>query len=140
MKERQHPPVVNEAGEIVKAGVLVMDSRGLVLLIRDPRQPYWGLPKGHVEPGEPVAQRAAVEAEEESGYVVELVRELPDLGFLDDVARRRVRLRLWLARPVKQSGPGEKRHGWFTPEEAMGMVYPNLEQWLRNVSDEGVLK
>lgn len=67
-----HPP---ELGERRFAGVLLRNAAGQLLLQeRDEHAPIdpdrWGLPGGHVEPGETFAQAAARELEEETGLVL----------------------------------------------------------------------
>ena len=67
-----NPPVL---GEKRFAGVLLSDLRGRLLLQeRDEHAPIdperWGLPGGHVEPGESFAAAAPRELEEETGLVL----------------------------------------------------------------------
>ena len=50
------------------------DGSGEILLIQRADNAHWGLPGGHVEPGESVAQAAAREVLEETGFAVEVGR------------------------------------------------------------------
>jgi ADP-ribose pyrophosphatase YjhB (NUDIX family) len=62
----------------LSAGGLVL-NRGAILLIRN-RRGHWGLPKGHWEPGELLAETAAREVLEETGLKV----EIGDLAFITE--------------------------------------------------------
>lgn len=62
----------------LSAGGLVMDD-GCILLIKN-RYAHWGLPKGHWEPGELLAETAAREVLEETGLQV----EIGDLAFMTE--------------------------------------------------------
>lgn len=69
---REHPPAL---GERRFAGTLLRDARGWILLQeRDEHAPIdperWGLPGGHVEPGESFAEAAPRELAEETGLVL----------------------------------------------------------------------
>jgi 8-oxo-dGTP pyrophosphatase MutT (NUDIX family) len=76
--ERQH-----------SAGGLVA-REGRVLLIATAGGRRWQLPKGHVEPGESVAQAAAREVREETGVRARIVAPLPgiDYFFVEKDGRR----------------------------------------------------
>lgn len=54
------------------AGVIARDDAGRVMLVRRSDNGMWGVVGGWVSPGESVAETAAREALEETGYVVEL--------------------------------------------------------------------
>ncbi|RDI94880.1 NUDIX hydrolase [Meiothermus sp. QL-1] len=56
---------------VIGAGGVLFNPKGEVLLIRD-RMGYWCFPKGHVEPGESLAQAALREVEEETGIKAEV--------------------------------------------------------------------
>ncbi|GAA0372442.1 HAD-IIA family hydrolase [Bacillus horti] len=62
--------------EKVKAGVagIVMDDRQRVLLIKRADNGLWGIPSGHVEPGETVEQAMVREFKEETGLDVNIRR------------------------------------------------------------------
>ena len=62
--------------EGVKAGVagVAFDRRGRVLLARRADNGLWGLPSGHVEPGETVEEAVVREVREETGLRVEVER------------------------------------------------------------------
>lgn len=73
VSERRPPKVVKSAGGVV---VRVIDGVPHVLVIRDPYK-KWGLPKGHIEVGETVAETALREVTEETGLTeLELGPEL----------------------------------------------------------------
>lgn len=50
------------------------DGGGEILLIQRADNSHWGLPGGHVEPGESVAQATVREVLEETGWAIELGR------------------------------------------------------------------
>lgn len=62
----------------VSAGGIVLNARGEVAVVRNgPGLPWWGFPKGHVDPGEKILEAAMREIKEETGIAdLSLVREL----------------------------------------------------------------
>jgi 8-oxo-dGTP pyrophosphatase MutT (NUDIX family) len=91
------------------AGGLVVDERGLVLLIRarDLRdQPVWTLPKGTLGPGESSADAALREVREETGYRCDVVRDLDEVTywFQRDGQRIKKTVRWFLMRPLEKAG------------------------------------
>ncbi|MEG4277557.1 NUDIX domain-containing protein [Microcoleus sp. MON1_C1] len=60
----------------VGAGVIVLDSRGWILLEKRSDCGMWGLPGGRIEPGESVTEAAVREVYEETGLTVEITRLL----------------------------------------------------------------
>jgi ADP-ribose pyrophosphatase YjhB (NUDIX family) len=69
------------------SAVAKRDGRGEILLIQRTDNAHWGLPGGHVEPGESVAQAAAREALEETGCEIEVGRLI---GVYSDPERQTV--------------------------------------------------
>ncbi len=66
------PADAGEAATKTGVGVLVLNTRGEVLLERRSDCGLWGLPGGRVEPGESVADTARREVREEAGIEVEI--------------------------------------------------------------------
>jgi ADP-ribose pyrophosphatase YjhB (NUDIX family) len=65
----------------------------------------WGIPKGHVNPGEAFEDTARREVKEETGVLIELGQALPPVTF---TSRHEVKTVMsWLARPV---GDHEPKH------------------------------
>lgn len=65
-----------EFTSVTAAGGIVVNELGEWLMIH--RNGRWDLPKGHLEPGEELAQCAAREVAEETGVCAEVVRPLCD--------------------------------------------------------------
>lgn len=55
------------------AGMLIRDSEGRILLQRRSDTGWWGLPGGHLNPGESLSACAAREVMEETGWRVEVI-------------------------------------------------------------------
>ncbi len=77
-------PVVTRR-EISAGGVLVRHVRGkdeVCLILRDRHgRPVWGLPKGHLEPGEDAAAAAQREVREETGWDGAIAAPLGDVRY-----------------------------------------------------------
>ncbi len=68
--------------ELASGAVLLDSSRSRVLLLHHARERRWCFPKGHVDPGETLAQAALREVREESGLArVLLVREIATVQY-----------------------------------------------------------
>ena len=88
--------VVEAAG-----GVIVRGDRGdrEILLVHRPRHDDWSIPKGKLDDGEDHADAAVREVAEETGWRCTVGPWLPDVRYLDSLARpKRVRFRVM--RPV----------------------------------------
>jgi len=125
MNDRARRPLLE-----FSAGGLVVDDRGLVLLIRarDLRnRPVWTLPKGSLQPGESSADAALREVREETGYQCETVRELESVTYWFQRHGRRVRktVRWYLMRPVEKVGEHDHEVDevrWAEPVAALALV------------------
>jgi len=73
-------------------GVVVHEGRVLLIATRGGRR--WQLPKGHVEPGESVAQAAVRETREETGVLGRVVAALPPVEYVFVEKGRHIRKRV----------------------------------------------
>lgn len=113
--ERTHVPV-----ELHAAGVVILNGRGDILLVRERGVPgqmdktgLWHIPSGSVEDGENPQDTAVREAYEETGLRVRLSKYLNTyLGRFPDGAL--VLRHIWLAEPL----PGQAVAPTFTDEVA----------------------
>ena len=87
------------------AGAIVTrlgDKGDELLLIHRDRYDDWSFPKGKAEPGESAEQTARREVEEETGFSVELLTELPTVRYPDRHGRPKA-VRYWMATVVEGS-------------------------------------
>ncbi|MFT0763277.1 YbaK/EbsC family protein [Actinomyces sp. F1_1611] len=107
---------------ISAASVLLTDSEGRVLLVQrghHPQQGRWSLPGGSAEPGETSAEAARREAREETGFEVEVGREVVTATMADGPARQ-YDVHCFAARVVGgQLKPGDDAVAahWVRPED-----------------------
>lgn len=114
----------------LSAGGLVIQHEQ-ILLIRN-RSGHWGLPKGHWEPGELLADTAAREVQEETGLTV----TVGDLAFITEFRNLEAREHLvqffFAARPLGgqlQPRPGEIYGVKWVPVREVG-GYIRWRPWL----------
>jgi 8-oxo-dGTP pyrophosphatase MutT (NUDIX family) len=76
---------MSKAQEISAGGVVLRGEQEVVVIVPTRRAPdgsrVLALPKGHVDPGETTLQAAEREVREETGVLVELVRELGEVRY-----------------------------------------------------------
>ncbi len=110
-------PVVRAAGALVtRAG-----NKGTeLLLIHRDRYDDWSFPKGKAEAGESAEQNALREVEEETGFAVDLLTELPTVRYPDRHGRPK-EVRYWLATVVDGSFAQNSEVdeiAWLRPKKA----------------------
>lgn len=132
--------MVNAAGEVEKAGCVVIDDAGRYLLVRSKEVGTWGLPKGHIEKGESSEHTAVRETKEETGVDVTVVRQLPDFAYFNSRIGQPVRLHFFLARPVGGASEiADEFPEWVSLEVAKQRVYPNQAEYLEQIQTELVV-
>ena len=107
---------------ILKAGCVVIDSRGKVLLIQNAHKKYWGLPKGFLERNETLEQCAVRETLEETGWEVKVVKQLPSLKYDHHVSGDALKITFYLARPINQGGEPILPIKWVTQSKTKDYV------------------
>lgn len=119
-----------------KAGAVVMDDEGRVLIATSADGQRWVLPKGHVDPGETAEQTALRELEEETGWQGEIIRSLGDTFQRGKVSGERYTIYWYLVRPVEQRGAGEgRRLQWVSPDEARQQIVPEQVPVLEMITE-----
>jgi 8-oxo-dGTP pyrophosphatase MutT (NUDIX family) len=87
----------DDPGLVRAAGGVVWRRQGddiEILLVHRPRYDDWSLPKGKLEPGESHLDSARREVAEETGFEVEVGRELRSTRYVDHKGRKKT-VRYW---------------------------------------------
>lgn len=121
-------PIKNENNEIVKAGCLILNEEGHVLLVGDIEGKNWAFPKGHAEEGETIEQVALREAKEETGLTVQLLKRLSDITYTHGKTGELIRIAMFLAKPLELEIVAEQgtQVKFFDTEQAKSILRPNL--------------
>jgi diadenosine hexaphosphate hydrolase (ATP-forming) len=129
--------VISEAGEVLKAGCVIVDD-GKVLLVTSKNGTIWSFPKGHVEVGETLEQAAIREAKEETGYEVEIIKRLVDLIYTNKETGEPIRVTMFKVKPVQDTGGKEEdtQSKWFSIEEARKELASHKPQSLLDALSE----
>lgn len=89
---------------VLKAGVIIMRA-GLnepeILLLFRGKHNDWSFPKGHCEAGESFEETAIREAREETGLSLTLLKQLPDMEYIDGLAQRAI-VGMYLGTPTDE--------------------------------------
>ncbi len=116
------------------AGGVVYEKQQILLIEVENLQGkiVWTFPKGHIETGEDARLAALREVEEETGYVCEIIRELPRASyhFMRGGILARKTVRWFLMRPNEsgeiQTKDEVRRVAWKTlPVAEKLLVYPS---------------
>lgn len=126
--------IKNEQGETVKAGCVIFNETGELLVVTPKDRENWGLPKGHAEAGESAEEVAARETYEETGYTVQIIRQLEDLVYKHPKRNEHIRVHLFLAEAVAQTGKPEEHYKWVNMNEAKKLLYPNILEYITNIA------
>jgi len=94
---RNADPGFGHPGVLAAGGIpwrRVADGSIEVVVVHRPRYDDWSFPKGKLDPGETFERAAVRELAEETGYVVELGVELPEVTYVDHRGRSKL-VRWW---------------------------------------------
>ncbi|MBI2070475.1 MAG: NUDIX domain-containing protein [Elusimicrobia bacterium] len=130
--------------EYSAGGVLYDQSRVLLIEVENLQgKVVWTFPKGHIETGEDARIAALREVEEETGYISEIIRELPRVSyhFMRGGVLVRKTVRWFLMRPKEETEiktTDEVRAAkWFALDKAEDqLIYPGDLHLLRVVRRE----
>ncbi len=127
--------VKNEQGEIMKAGSIIMNGEGQILLLTIPNRDIWSFPKGHMEAGETIEQATRREVLEETGYEINITRQLSDIIYTNENTGEPIRIFMALSTIARKVNDGEEGiiKEWFTVEEAEKKLFHNLTFLLKEI-------
>lgn len=109
----------NKQNETLKAGGLILKEDKVLLVSVNGE--VFGIPKGHLEEGEGLEEGGKREILEETGYEVEIVRELPVIRYQYETTGEKVFLQYYLYKIIGGDltpEPGTQLE-WFSLEEAL---------------------
>jgi ADP-ribose pyrophosphatase YjhB (NUDIX family) len=111
----------DDMARVIQAGAIAVRGKK-VLIVRAKRSPGdWTFPKGHVEPGESLAETACRELAEEAGVSGRAVRQVGVSTF--PRGRLQIDVTYFLVRFVRHVEPSEQREvRWCSLEEARSLV------------------
>ncbi len=124
---RADAPIVPE---LSAGAVVVHEPTGEFLLIHLADEDRWCLPKGHVDPGESLAQAARREIVEETGIdSVDLQEEIGEITYRfyrpgegSNVLKTAIYFLAYTPTRSVRLEPIFDRYAWLAPEEALGTV------------------
>lgn len=122
-------------------GCIIFNKNNEILLIRSVKG-HWGMPKGHVEPGETEIETAIREVKEETNLDVEILDEnkkyKEQYSIAEDATKEVV---YFLAKNKNHQIIPQKEEiqdiGWFTIEDAIQTItYDNSRELIQQVQKE----
>lgn len=116
--------IKNDAGEIIKAGCVVVDGSKVLLVTNEDRS-VWAFPKGHAENDETAEQVALRETLEETGYKVEIVKRLQDVVYNHGETGEPIRVAMFWAKPLEKINEGEGQAEWVDATKTRDLIWAN---------------
>lgn len=131
---------------IEKAGAVLLrekDSKVEILLeYRDREYKDWTFPKGDIEKDESPKETAVRELKEETGYRIEIIKQLPDIFYEFELngEKNQVCLKMFLAKVIDGHLTLEfasDRLKWMSLEEAEEtLTHKNLKDYLKKIRED----
>ena len=112
-----------------------MNDEGKILLLTIRDRDIWSFPKGHMEAGETVEQATRREVHEETGYEINITRQLSDIVYKKESKDEPIRISMFLSTAARKVTDGEEGiiKEWFTIAEAEEKLFPNLAFLLKEI-------
>lgn len=119
----------------MKAGSVMMNEEGKILLLTIPNRDIWSYPKGHMEEGETVEQATRREVLEETGYEINILRQLSDIVHTKESTGEQIRISMSLSNIDRKINDGEEGiiKEWFTIAQAEEKLFPYLTFLLKEI-------
>ncbi len=126
---------------IKKAGAIVRNTKGEILLVYRQGTEDWSFPKGHIESGETATQAAVREIREETGLDTTIIRSLPDHFYLSPFEGE-VTTAMFLAEPLNPKQDLRIEHEgdalrWVPVDDVTKTIsHENLQTYFQKCLDE----
>lgn len=121
-----------------KAGAIVLDeTRQHVLLVHRLKKDDWSFPKGHSENEESPKETAKRETLEETGYSIQINKQLPDLLYKTDKAEE-IKVSMFLATvgaKIQESEVGTESSWLDIQHVEKQLSYDNLREYWRLIQN-----
>ncbi len=133
MAELHDDAIFNEAGQIIKGGCIVVGKSGQILMVEYRHENFYGFPKGHSFAGENPIQTAVRETLEETGYEVEVIKQLPNFVYQSGWKNSPVCVEYFLARPGSGGATSDEIWHWVSFDEVAGKLRPDAADYWTSV-------
>lgn len=114
------------------AFTIVMNKQNRVLLAKRNDYPLWDLPGGTAEEGEPLKQCAIRETEEETGYIISIVRKIGEYHQPQYDDMQHLFLGELKGGSPLMEGPETEEVAWFSPTRLPLLMIPNRRKQIKN--------
>ena len=128
--------VFDAEGRVLKAGGVVVNDRGQILLYRNEDRGF-SFPKGHLDPGDTIESAAIREVKEETGIKAEIIKALPKISYKNSNNGEDIIINMFLMTPVEGELSLEEDGDellWADFDDAVEKLKPNDSHLYRDFS------
>ncbi|MCR4284380.1 MAG: NUDIX domain-containing protein [Parcubacteria group bacterium] len=124
---------------IQKAGAIILskDDQSKIALLYSGKQKDWSFPKGHIEDGEDPTNAMIREVKEETGLLVEILCDLPDINYTHPNGNN-ISIKMFLVQSeddtlLRPEFKGDDIKWVPTNEVSSVLSYNNLKEYIKEI-------